>query len=84
MTRSRKPTPLDAYVAARIRQRRLELGLAYEQLADAMGLSHEQVRNRESGAQAFEYSDLWRFAGALDVSIVYFFEDMPAPPPSPD
>ncbi len=72
-----KPHPVDAHVGARVRQRRALLGMTQAKLADALGLTFQQVQKYERGTNRISASRLYALAPVLKVSIGYFFEDMP-------
>ena len=44
------PNPIDVHVGQRIRQRRTLLGMSQEKLAEAIGLTFQQVQKYEHGA----------------------------------
>ncbi len=71
------PNPVDVHVGARVRQRRTLLGMTQTKLADALGLSFQQVQKYERGTNTISASRLHVLARVLDVSIEHFFEDMP-------
>ena len=70
--------PVDIEVGARIRQRRLLLGINQEALANRLGLSFQQVQKYEMGANRVSASRLSRLADILGVPIAYFFGGMVA------
>ncbi len=72
------PHPIDVHVGARLRARRTLLGMNQTKLGDALGLTFQQVQKYEKGTNRISSSRLFRLTRALDVSIEYFFEDMPA------
>jgi transcriptional regulator with XRE-family HTH domain len=72
------PNPIDVYVGSRIRLRRTLLGISQEKLAEAMGLTFQQVQKYERGVNRVSSSRLVDMANALDVEIPYFFEEMSA------
>ncbi len=72
------PSPVDVHVGARVRIRRTLLGLSQTSLADAIGLTFQQVQKYERGANRMGSSRLYDLARVLDVPIQYFFDDMPA------
>ena len=72
------PNPIDVHVGARIRSRRTLLGMSQTALADAIGLTFQQVQKYERGANRVSSSRLVDMASALDVSIPFFFEEMAA------
>jgi transcriptional regulator with XRE-family HTH domain len=65
------PNPIDIHVGGRVRLRRTLLGMSQEKLAEAIGLTFQQVQKYERGS-----SRLFDLARVLDVSVAYFFEDM--------
>ena len=67
----------DTHVAARIRARRIELGLSLQQVADAIGVTYEQVHKYETGQSRIMLERLWDLAQALDVPIGYFYLGLP-------
>jgi transcriptional regulator with XRE-family HTH domain len=72
----RKPNDVDAHVGARLRQRRMLLGISQEQLAEMLGLTFQQVQKYERGTNRVSASRLFQLARALDTPITWFFEDM--------
>ncbi len=74
---SGKRHPVDVHVGERVRQRRKVLGLTQTNLGDAIGLTFQQVQKYERGVNRIGASRLLALTRALDVSIDYFFEDMP-------
>jgi transcriptional regulator with XRE-family HTH domain len=72
----RKPNDVDAHVGARLRQRRMLLGISQEQLADMLGLTFQQVQKYERGTNRVSASRLFQLARALDTPITWFFEDI--------
>ncbi len=72
------PNPVDVYVGGRVRQRRLLLGMTQSNLAEVLGLTFQQVQKYERGANRIGASRLFHLSEILDVSIEYFFGDMPA------
>jgi transcriptional regulator with XRE-family HTH domain len=72
------PNPIDVHVGGRVRLRRSLLGLSQTTLAEAMGLTFQQVQKYEKGTNRVSSSRLVDLADALDVTIPYFFEEMAA------
>jgi len=70
------PNPIDVHVGARIRLRRTLLGFSQVKLAEAIGLTFQQVQKYEKGMNRVSSSRLVDMANVLDVSIPYFFEEM--------
>ena len=74
----KKPNPIDVHVGSRIRLRRTLLGMTQEKLAEAIGLTFQQVQKYEKGASRVASSRLYGLSRVLDVPVGFFFEDMPA------
>jgi transcriptional regulator with XRE-family HTH domain len=70
------PDPIDVHVGARIRTRRLLIGMNQETLAKALDLTFQQVQKYEGGANRVSASRLSEIAAILGVPIGYFFEDI--------
>ena len=75
----RLPNPVDLHVGARIRLRRKILGVSQERLADALGLTFQQVQKYERGANRVSASKLYEIAATLQTQIAYFFEGLADP-----
>ncbi len=71
------PKPVDIHVGARIRRRRVLLGLSQEQVGHAISLTFQQVQKYENGANRVSSSRLYQLAKLLGVPISFFFDDMP-------
>ena len=72
------PNPIDVHVGGRIRLRRTLLGISQARLAEAIGLTFQQIQKYERGINRVSSSRLVDLANALDVAIPYFFEEMSA------
>jgi transcriptional regulator with XRE-family HTH domain len=72
------PNPIDVHVGNRIRLRRTLLGISQMRLAEAIGLTFQQVQKYEKGTNRVSSSRLVDMANALDVTISHFFEEMSA------
>jgi len=72
------PHPVDRHVGLRIRMRRKELGVSQEKLAEALGLTFQQVQKYERAANRVSGSKLWEIARALQTSVAYFYEGLDA------
>ena len=75
--RESHPSAIDVHVGSRIRLRRAMLGMSQERLGSALGLTFQQVQKYERGANRVGASRLFDISRILDVSISYFFDDMP-------
>jgi transcriptional regulator with XRE-family HTH domain len=67
---------IDSAVGARLRARRLDLGMTEWDLGYEMGASGGQVLAWETGQMQMSASELWLAAQALDVPLAWFFEDL--------
>ena len=72
------PNPIDKHVGARVRMRRLILGISQGKLGDALDVTFQQVQKYEKGANRIGASRLQQLARVLDVPPAYFFEDAPS------
>lgn len=70
--------PVDVHVGARIRQRRLMLGMTQQALASRLGVTFQQLQKYEMGNNRVSASRLWDIARLMDVPISYFFEGLEA------
>jgi transcriptional regulator with XRE-family HTH domain len=77
------PNPVDVHVGLQVRYRRKALKMSQERLADALGLTFQQVQKYERGANRISASKLYEIARALRVSIAWFFEGLADPAAGP-
>lgn len=66
------PHPVDTHVGAKVKSRRLMLGLSQEELAKSIGLTFQQVQKYERGANRISVSRLIDIARALKTPLDYF------------
>lgn len=71
------PHPVDTYVGTRIKVRRKLLKMTQTDLANALGVSYQQVQKYEKGDNRVSASMLHATAKILGVQLVYFFEGAP-------
>jgi transcriptional regulator with XRE-family HTH domain len=71
------PDPVDKYAGARLRMRRLQLGLSQDKLAGKLGLSFQQVQKYENGINRMGSSRLHEVADILQVPVTFFFDGAP-------
>jgi transcriptional regulator with XRE-family HTH domain len=74
-TRAR-PQDVDRYVGARIRERRIMLGLTQQQMAELIGVTYQQAHKYEKGINRVAAGRLCGIAGALGVEVGYFYEGL--------
>lgn len=67
---------MDQHIGKRLRARRLEIGMAQEELAELLGITFQQIQKYERGVNRIAASRLYEIAEAIDVEITYFFENV--------
>jgi transcriptional regulator with XRE-family HTH domain len=67
---------VDRHVGARMRARRIMLGLTQQQLADLIGVTYQQAHKYERGINRMAAGRLYKVAQVLGVDVSYFFEDL--------
>ena len=73
------PHRIDVHVGLQVRLRRRALGLSQHELADAIGLTFQQVQKYERGANRISASKLYEIARALRAPIDWFFSGLEDP-----
>jgi transcriptional regulator with XRE-family HTH domain len=76
---ARMANVVDLHVGSRVRMRRKILGVSQEALADALGLTFQQVQKYERGANRVSASKLYDIAKTLQVPVSFFFEGLANP-----
>jgi transcriptional regulator with XRE-family HTH domain len=83
------PSAVDRTIGARLRTRRIQIGLSQGKLGEALGITFQQVQKYEKGANRMGASRLQQAAIALGVPVSHFYDDTPgdrpdgAPDPAP-
>ena len=74
MTKKTKGTPdeVDKYVGQRLRVRRSLLGMSQEKLANAIGLTFQQIQKYERGLNRISAGMLFKFSRILEIPFDYF------------
>src|SRR5437870_13857630 len=67
---------IDHHVGARVRERRIMLGLTQQQLADLIGVTYQQAHKYERGINRVSAGRLYEIAQVLSVPIGYFFDGL--------
>ncbi len=70
----KRTTEIDRVIGAKLRLRRGELGITQTQLANAIGVTFQQVQKYEQGTNRIGGSRLAGIAKALEVPVSYFFD----------
>ena len=74
---TKAPNPVDKYVGSRVRMRRIMLAMSQEQLAEALGITYQQVQKNEKGTNRIGASRLQQLSQILQVPVAFFFEGAP-------
>ena len=64
------------HVGARMRERRMMLGLTQQQMAELIGVTYQQAHKYEKGINRVAAGRLYHIAQALGVEVGYFFEGL--------
>lgn len=75
-TANKSPDPVDVHVGRRLRLRRTLLGMSQEQLANAVGVTFQQIQKYERGSNRVSASRLYDISKVLGVPVAFFFEDI--------
>ena len=67
---------VDRHVGAKIRERRIMLGLSQQQMADMIGVTYQQAHKYERGINRISAGRLYEITRVLSVPITYFFEGL--------
>ena len=65
---------IDRHVGARVRERRIMMGLTQQQLADLIGVTYQQAHKYERGINRVSAGRLYEIAQVLSVPVGYFFD----------
>ena len=74
------PNPVDKHVGSRVRMRRMMLSMSQTKLADALGITFQQVQKYEKGTNRMGASRLQHIANILQVPVTFFFDGAPGQP----
>ena len=74
--KSVRPRDIDRHVGARMRQRRIILGLTQQQMANLIGVTYQQAHKYEKGINRIAGGRLYQIAKALGVDVNYLFEGL--------
>ena len=79
--RERSIAAIDDHIGARIRERRVMLGLSQLQLAEMISVTYQQAHKYERGINRVSAGRLFEIARALSAPIAYFYEGIGQEPP---
>src|SRR5215217_1424115 len=74
MAQPRYPTATDKHVGSRLRMRRLIMSLTQSDVADALGITFQQVQKYERGTNRISASRMAGIAELMKVRPEFFFE----------
>ena len=66
----------DRHVGARLRERRIMLGMTQHQLAELVGVTYQQEHKYEKGVNRIAAGRLYEMARALGVEVSHFYEGL--------
>ncbi|MBQ0822463.1 helix-turn-helix domain-containing protein [Microvirga sp. HBU67558] len=72
----KSPNEADRHIGKRIRLRRIALGMSQEKLADALGLTFQQIQKYEKGINRIGAGRLHEIGLILGVDVTYFFDGL--------
>jgi transcriptional regulator with XRE-family HTH domain len=81
--RGRSTAAIDDHVGARIRERRVMLGLTQQQLAEMIGVTYQQAHKYERGINRVSAGRLYEIARVLSAPITYFYDGLGEEAPRP-
>jgi transcriptional regulator with XRE-family HTH domain len=69
-------TPVDTRVGARIRMRRMLVGISQTELGEKSGVTFQQIQKYEKGTNRVSVSRLHQIAQTLGVPVEFFYEGL--------
>lgn len=81
MASKKSPNPIDVHVGARVRLRRMMVGMSQETLGAHLGITFQQIQKYEKGTNRIGASRVQAIARVLSVPVSFFFEDAPGQTP---
>lgn len=76
----KSPSDIDRHIGARIRERRVAIGMSQEKLGEALGITFQQVQKYEKGMNRVGAGRLVEVGWALGVPVQFFFEGLSEQP----
>lgn len=73
----RGPNNVDVNVGARVRTRRLAVGLTQDKLAKAVGITFQQIQKYEKGVNRIGAGRLQDISRVLGAPVSFFYSDLP-------
>jgi transcriptional regulator with XRE-family HTH domain len=81
---TKSATDTDQQLGARVRARRVALQMSQTALAEAVGVTFQQVQKYEKGSNRISTSRLAQLANTLEVPVAYFFDGLDGTVETPD
>src|SRR4051812_41879112 len=78
-TAAQEPHHVDRHVGALVRAKRKAVGMSQGELAEALGITFQQVQKYERGTNRVSSSKLYEISQKLNVPLVTFFEGLDTP-----
>jgi transcriptional regulator with XRE-family HTH domain len=72
----RQPSFIDKHVGARLRAARLEAGKSQTQVAEALGVTFQQLQKYEKGTNRMSAGTLHELSRLLDTPVQFFFDGL--------
>ena len=72
----RSPSSVDKHVGARLRAARLEAGKSQTEVADALGITFQQVQKYEKGTNRISAGTLHELSRLFNMPVQFFFDSM--------
>jgi transcriptional regulator with XRE-family HTH domain len=77
LSKPRSTSAVDAYIGARMNERRVALAMSQNQLSKKLGVSFQQIQKYEKGVNRVSAARLFDICKALNVSLSSMFEHDP-------
>ena len=68
------PDPIDKYVGARVRGRRMGMRLSQTKLGETVDVTFQQIQKYENGTNRIGASNLYKMSKTLGVDVGFFYE----------
>jgi transcriptional regulator with XRE-family HTH domain len=72
----RSPSSVDKHVGARLRAARLEAGKSQTEVADALGITFQQVQKYEKGVNRISAGTLYELSRLFAAPVQFFFDGL--------
>lgn len=72
---AKKANGLDKKIGLKINELRVSKGVSRQELADGLGITHQQLQKYEKGVNRIAASRLVELADLLNISVIHFFAD---------